>query len=72
MTSLAGERKGFATLVVTYISTVLAILTPGLIASLGCKAMIINVNIGYLLFSVGNFTVQYYTLLPTAVFGGYI
>ena len=33
--------------------------------------MIVIVNIGYLLFSVGNFTVQYYTLLPAAVFSGY-
>ncbi|XP_065906596.1 protein unc-93 homolog A-like isoform X2 [Dysidea avara] len=71
MTSLAGERKGFAALVVTYISTMLAILTPGLIASLGCKAVIIMTNIGYLIFSIGNFTVQYYTLLPAAVFAGY-
>ncbi|XP_065908966.1 protein unc-93 homolog A-like [Dysidea avara] len=71
MTSLAGERKGFAALVVTYISTMLAILTPGLIASLGCKAVIIMANIGYLIFSIGNFTVQYFTLLPAAVFAGY-
>ena len=71
MTSLAGERKGFAALVVTYVTTMLAILTPGLIASLGCKAVIVIVNIGYLLFSIGNFTVEYYSLLPAAVFAGY-
>jgi len=71
MTSLAGERKGFAALVVTYVSTMLAILTPGLIASLGCKAVIIIVNVSYLLFSIGNFSVEYYTLLPGAVFGGF-
>jgi len=70
LTSLAGERKGFAALVVTYISTALAILTPGLMASLGCKAVII-VSISYLLFSIGNFTVEYYSLLPGAVFGGF-
>jgi len=71
MTSLAGERKGFAALVVTYVVTQLAIITPGLIASLGCKAVIIIVNVGYLMFSIGNFSVEYYTLLTGAVFGGY-
>ena len=71
MTSLAGERKGFAALVVSYASTMFAILTPGLIASLGCKAVIITVNIGYLILSIGNFTVEYYSLLPAAVFAGY-
>jgi len=72
MTSLAGEKKGFAALLVTYISAMLAaILTPGLVASLGCKAVIIIVNIGYLLFSIGNFTVELYSLLPAVTFGGY-
>ena len=71
MTSLAGERKGFAALVVTYVVTQFSILTPGLIASLGCKAVIIIVNVGYLMFSIGNFSVEYYTLLTGAVFGGY-
>ena len=71
LTSLAGEEKGFATLVVTYISSYMAILAPGLIKSLGCKAVIVIVNIGYLVFSIGSFKVEYYTLIPAAVFGGY-
>ena len=71
LTSLAGEEKGFATLVVTYIASYMAIIAPGLIKSLGCKAVIVIVNIGYLIFSIGNFKVEYYTLIPAAVFGGY-
>ena len=71
LTSLAGEEKGFATLVVTYIASYMAIFAPGLIKSLGCKAVIVIVNIGYLIFSIGNFKVEYYTLIPAAVFGGY-
>ena len=71
LTSLAGEEKGFATLVVTYITSYMAIFAPGLIESLGCKAVIVIVNIGYLIFSIGNFKVEYYTLIPAAVFGGY-
>ena len=67
LTSLAGEEKGFATLIVTYISSYMAILAPGLIKSLGCKAVIVIVNIGYLIFSIGNFKVEYYTLIPAAV-----
>ena len=71
LTSLAGEEKGFVTLVVTYIASYLAIFAPGLIKSLGCKAVIVIVNIGYLIFSIGNFKVEYYTLIPAAIFGGY-
>ena len=71
LTSLAGEEKGFSTLVVTYIASYMAILAPGLIKSLGCKAVIVIVNIGYLIFSIGNFKAEYYTLIPAAVFGGY-
>ena len=71
LTSLAGEEKGFATLIITYISSYMAIFAPGLIKSLGCKAVIVIVNIGYLIFSIGNFKVEYYTLIPAAVFGGY-
>ena len=71
LTSLAGEEKGFATLVVTYIASYMAIFAPGLIKSLGCKAVIVIVNIGYLIFSIGNFKVEYYTLIPAAIFGGY-
>ena len=71
LTSLAGEEKGFATLVVTYIASYMAIFAPGLIESLGCKVVIVIVNIGYLIFSIGNFKVEYYTLIPAAVFGGY-
>ena len=71
LTSLAGEQKGFATLVVTYVTGYSAVITPGLIASLGCKKVIVIVNICYLLFSIGNFQTEYYTLLPAGVFGGY-
>ena len=71
LTSLAGEEKGFVTLIVTYIASYMAIFAPGLIKSLGCKAVIVIVNIGYLIFSIGNFKVEYYTLIPAAIFGGY-
>ena len=71
LTSLAGEEKGFATLIVTYIASYMAIFAPGLIKSLGCKAVIVIVNICYLIFSIGNFKVEYYTLIPAAIFGGY-
>jgi len=71
LTSLAGEQKGFVTLVVTYVAGYLTVITPGLITSLGCKKVIVIVNIGYLLFSIGNFYTEYYTLLPASVFGGY-
>ena len=71
LTSLAGEEKGFATLVVTYISSYMAIFAPGLIKSLGCKTVIVIVNTGYLIFSIGIFKFEYYTLIPAAVFGGY-
>ena len=49
----------------------MVIVAPGLIKSLGCKTVIVIVNIGYLLFSIGNIKVEYYTLIPAAVFGGY-
>ena len=49
VTSLAGEDKGFAALVVTYVAGYSSIITPGLVTSLGCKKSIIIVNIGYLL-----------------------
>ena len=71
VTSLAGERKGFAALVVTYLAGCLVIISPGLITSLGCKKVIVTVNIGYLLFSIGNFYTEYWTLLPAGLFGGY-
>ena len=71
VTSLAGERKGFAALFVTYLAGYLAILSPGLITSLGCKKVIVTVNIGYLVFTIGNFFTEYYTLLPAGVFGGF-
>ena len=71
LTSLAGEEKGFATLVVVYISSYMAVFAPGLIKSLGCKAVIVIVNAGYLIFSIGNIKVEYYTLIPAAIFGGY-
>ena len=71
LTSLAGEEKGFATLIVLYVSSYLVILAPGLIKSLGCKPVIVIVNVGYLLFSIGSIKVEYYTLIPAAVFGGY-
>jgi len=71
LTSFAGEEKGFTTLVVTYISSYLSIFAPGMIKSLGCKTVIVMVNTGYLIFSIGNFKVDYYTLLPAAIFGGY-
>ena len=71
VTSLAGERKGFAALFVTYLAGYLAIVSPGLITSLGSKKVIVIVNIGYLVFSIGNFHTEYYTLLPAGVFGGY-
>ena len=71
VTSLAGERKGFAALFVTYVAGYLAIISPGLITSLGCKKVIVTVNIGYLVFSIGNFYTEYWTLLPAGVFGGY-
>lgn len=71
VTSLAGEQIGFVALVVTYVAGYLAILTPGLITSLGCKKVIVIVNVGYLVFSIGNFNAEYYTLLPAGVFGGY-
>ena len=71
VTSLAGEDKGFAALVVTYAAGYLSIITPGLVTSLGCKKSIIIVNIGYLLHSIGNFWTEYYALLPAGVFGGY-
>ena len=71
LTSLAGEEKGFATLVVVYISSYMAVSTPGLIKTLGCKAVIVIVNAGYLIFSIGNIKVEYYTLIPAAIFGGY-
>ena len=71
LTSLAGEEKGFATLVVVYISSYMAVFAPGLIKSLGCKAVIVIVNVGYLIFSIGNIKVEYYTLIPAAIFGGY-
>ena len=71
VTSLAGEEKGFATLLVTYVAGYSSAITPGLLASLGCKKVIIIVNIGYLLFTIGNFQTEYYTLLPAAVLGGY-
>ena len=71
VTSLAGEQKGFVTLFVTYVSGYLAIFAPGLITSLGCKKVIVIVIIGYLVFSIGNFHTEYYTLLPAGVFGGF-
>ena len=71
VTSLAGEQKGFVTLVVTYVAGYLAIFSPGLITSLGCKKVIVLIIIGYLLFSIGNFYTEYYTLLPAGVFGGF-
>ena len=71
LTSLAGEEKGFATLVVVYISAYMVVIAPGLIKSLGCKPVIVIVNVGYLLFSIGNIRVEYYSLIPAAVFGGY-
>ena len=71
LTSFAGEEKGFATLVVVYVSSYMVILAPGLIKSLGCKTVIVIVNVGYLLFSIGNIKAEYYTLIPAAVFGGY-
>ena len=71
VTSLAGEQKGLATLVVTYITALSLITSPGLITSLGCKRVIVMVNIGYLVFSIGNFHTEYYTLLPAAAFGGF-
>ena len=71
LTSFAGEERGFATLVVTYISSYTAVFAPGLIKSLGCKKVIVLVNIGYLIFSIGNIKVEYYTLIPAAIFGGY-
>ena len=42
VTSLAGERKGFAALFVTYVAGYLAIISPGLITSLGCKKVIVG------------------------------
>jgi len=73
LTSFAGEEKGFATLVVVYVSSYLVILAPGLIKSLGCscKPVIVIVNVGYLLFSIGSIKVEYYSLIPAAVFGRY-
>ena len=71
LTSLAGEEKGFATLVVVYVSAYLVVFAPGLIKSLGCKTVIVIVNAGYLIFSIGNIRVEYYTLIPVAIFGGY-
>ena len=71
LTSLAGKEMGFATLVVVYVSSYMVILAPGSIKSLGCKTVIVIVNVGYLLFSIGNIKVEYYTLIPAAVFGGY-
>ena len=71
LTSLAGEEKGFVTLVVVYISAYTAVFAPGLIKTLGCKAVIVIVNTGYLIFSIGNIKVEYYTLIPAAIFGGY-
>ena len=71
LTSLAGERKGFATLFVTYLAGYSVAISSGLITSLGCKKVIVIVNIGYLLFSIGNFYTEYWTLLPAGVFGGY-
>ena len=71
LTSLAGEEKGFATLVVVYISSYMAVFAPGLIKTLGCKAVIVIVNAGYLIFSIGNIKVEYYALIPAAIFGGY-
>lgn len=39
--------------------------------SLGCKQTVVIVNISYLLYTIGNFWTEYYTLLPAGVFGGY-
>ena len=71
LTSLAGEEKGFATLVVVYISSYMAVFAPGLIKSLGCKVVIVIVDAGFLIFSIGNIRVEYYTLILAAIFGGY-
>ena len=71
VTSLAGGEKGFAALAVTYAAGYLSIITPGLVTSLGCKRTIVVVNIGYLLYTIGNFWTEYYALIPAGVVGGY-